>query len=151
MIASNPAPLTMVKIALLAGLLSSCQSNTRAALPLSEHEQAQQRWQQQTLSTYRFQVRQQCYCPPEALKPVVVTVINGQTDSTQPSVNPEINKTIDQWFAFIADKQRNHWHRVDVRYHPTLGYPQRIQLDYSPRMADDEQQYWIQDLAPLTQ
>jgi len=151
MIANNPILLAMARIALLAGLLSSCQSNTRGALPLSEHEQARQRWQQQSLSSYRFQVRQQCYCPPEALKPVAVTVINGQTDSALPLANPDINKTIDQWFAFIADKQLNHWHRVDVRYHPTLGYPLHIQLDYSPRMADDEQQYWIQNLAPLTQ
>jgi hypothetical protein len=35
-----------------------------------------------------------------------------------------------------------------VDYHPEQGYPRHIRLDFDPRMADDEQQYWIKDLAP---
>jgi hypothetical protein len=37
---------------------------------------------------------------------------------------------------------------VDVDYHPQQGYPRHIRLDFDPRMADDEQQYWIENLVP---
>jgi hypothetical protein len=38
--------------------------------------------------------------------------------------------------------------RVDVTYHPILGYPERIALDYDAVMADDEFGYTLTAFQP---
>ena len=56
---------------LLATLLCACQvgSKDSASDPLT---QARQRWVDQGLQHYRYQVRQQCYCGQQALLPAIV-------------------------------------------------------------------------------
>ena len=139
-------PLIML---LLATLLSACQAGSPDAAndPLS---QARQRWADQGLEHYHYQARQQCYCGPRALLPANVKV-SGQQARLEPPDNDELAplaRTVEDWFALIEEKQRKGWHQVDVDYHPRQGYPRHIRLDFDPRMADDEQQYWIKDLTP---
>jgi len=134
---------------LLASLLPACQAGNLgvATDPLAE---ARQRWADQDIERYRYQARQQCYCGPEALQPAGVLVSDQQARLEAPD-NQELAplaRPVEAWFALIEEKQRKGWHQVDVDYHPQLGYPRHIRLDFDPRMADDEQQYWIEDLTP---
>lgn len=135
---------------LLATLLSACQagSNADKGDPLAE---ARQRWADQGLEHYRYQARQQCYCGPKALQPASI-LVNGQQARQEVPDNQELAplaRSVEAWFALIEEKQRKGWHQVDVDYHPQWGYPRHIRLDFDPRMADDEQQYWIKDLTPI--
>lgn len=134
---------------LLATLLSACQADSRdiANDPLAN---ARQRWADQELAHYRYQARQQCYCGPQALQPATI-LVSGQQARLEAPDNQELAplaRTVEAWFALIEEKQRKGWHQVDVDYHPQQGYPRHIRLDFDPRMADDEQQYWIEDLTP---
>ncbi|MED5388918.1 MAG: DUF6174 domain-containing protein [Pseudomonadota bacterium] len=142
LIRALPAPL------LLATLLVACQA-APSATPLAG---AQQRWVEQGLTQYRYQARQQCYCGAPALQPASVQVSGNharlETPDPTGALTPLV-RTIEAWFALIEEKQRNGWHQVDVEYHPQLGYPVHIQLDFDPRMADDEQEYWIDHLTPV--
>lgn len=142
----NPHPLITL---LLATMLSACQAGSNASEndPLAE---ARQRWADQGLEHYRYQARQQCYCGQGALQPASILVSNQQARLEDPA-NQELRplaRTVEAWFALIEEKQRKGWHQVEVDYHPEQGYPRHIRLDFDPRMADDEQQYWIKDLAP---
>jgi len=135
---------------LLAPLLPACQAGTPAN-PNDPLSQARQRWADQGLQHYHYQARQQCYCGPGALQPASIQV-RGQQARLEQAGNNELAplaRTIEAWFALIEEKQRKGWHQVDVDYHPQLGYPRHIRLDFDPRMADDEQQYWIKDLTPI--
>ena len=134
---------------LLATLLCACQvgSKDSAGDPLT---QARQRWVDQGLQHYRYQIRQQCYCGQQALIPATV-LVNGQQarlDSPDHAARAPLARTVEAWFDLIEEKQRKGWHQVDVDYHPQQGYPRHIRLDFDPRMADDEQQYWIENLVP---
>lgn len=134
---------------LLVSLLPACQAGNQggATDPLAE---ARQRWADQGLDHYRYQARQQCYCGPKALQPASI-LVNGQQarlEAPDDQELPPLARPVEAWFALIEEKQRKGWHQVDVDYHPQWGYPRHIRLDFDPRMADDEQQYWIEDLTP---
>ena len=100
---------------LLATLLCACQvgSKDSASDPLT---QARQRWVDQGLQHYRYQVRQQCYCGQQALLPAIV-LVNGQQarlDSPDHAARAPLARTVEAWFDLIEEKQRKGWHQVDV-------------------------------------
>jgi hypothetical protein len=114
----------------------------------------QQLWNQQNISSYRYKLQRSCFCIEEARQPVEVAVKNGRTisvtavNSNKP-VNPEFFNNYDsipKLFAVIQDAINRKASRLDVKYHPTLGYPTQINIDYDTQLADEELYLTVENL-----
>ena len=85
-----------------------------------------------------------CFCIPDARGPVVIQVRNGQTTSitsvaTGKPVNPQFFQkydTIPELFNVIQDAINRKASNLDVEYNAKLGYPTKINIDYSSQIAD---------------
>jgi hypothetical protein len=61
--------------------------------------------------------------------------------NTGKPVNPEYFKnynSIPKLFDLVQDAIAKKAHSLSVTYHPTLGYPTQINIDYDQQMADEE-------------
>lgn len=134
-------------ITLLLILLSttSCSASTDRATQADTPTEARQRWARHAPAEYRLIVSQACYCLEQHQQPVWID-IEGETlrevllknDSIIPEEMEHLLKTIPQWFGYIEAAQEQNWAKVEVDYHPKLGYPTEIHIDKNERIADDE-------------
>lgn len=109
-------------------------------------QRSKQLWAKQKISNYRFTLRRSCFCLPKATEPVTIAVRRGKVTSLvaasngQPA-NPEYFEqynSIPKLFDIIQDAIAKKAHRISVTYHPTLGYPTQISIDYDKQIADEE-------------
>lgn len=106
----------------------------------------QELWAKQKLRNYRYSFRAGCFCPPDMTQPVIIDVRSGKNSSIRPETNRNIvNReffqkydSIDKLFEIIRSAIAKNAHRIDVQYHPTLGYPTQISIDYNKEIADEE-------------
>ncbi|MGA9383004.1 MAG: DUF6174 domain-containing protein [Phormidium sp.] len=115
--------------------------------PISEEfRKNQELWVKQKLKNYRYILRVSCFCPPDMTQPVIIDVRSGKTSSITPETNRNIvNKeffqkydSIDKLFEIIRSALAENAYKVDAKYHPTLGYPTQISIDYNKLISDDE-------------
>ena len=113
-----------------------------------------QLWARQKISNYRFTLRRSCFCLPKATEPVTITLRRGKVTSvvaasngqaTNPEYFEEYN-SIPKLFDIIQDAIAKKAHRISVTYHPTLGYPTQISIDYNQQMADEEISLTVEQL-----
>lgn len=117
-----------------------------------ELQRNRRKWINQNISSYRYTLRVRCFCNPQVTQPVVIEVRNGKVTSivaanTRKSVNPEPFKnydTIPDLFNLARTAISKNASRLVVTYHPTLGYPTQMSIDYSDRIADDEISFTIE-------
>ena len=104
-------------------------------------------WDALGWENYDYTVQRQCFCPAPYVKKMRVHVRAGKVVS---AVTVEDNlavdakilsdlKTINDWFALINKELQRPAEIVDVKYQSQFGYPLRIHIDISRRVADDEQ------------
>lgn len=112
---------------------------------VSEFEAAQARWVDSGISNYAYTLRRGCFCLPEFVGPVRIVVENGQVVSrTLVSTSEEPLGDADRWpaieglFAYIERATREA-DETTVRYHPDLGYPVEINVDWIREAVDDEE------------
>lgn len=116
-----------------------------------------QLWSKQKISKYRYSLRRSCFCLPEVTQPVEIAVRNGKVTSligvnSRKPVNREYFTKYDsiaKLFEVIQDAIAKKAHRISVTYHPTLGYPTQIDIDYNKQMADEELSLTLENLQPL--
>lgn len=109
-------------------------------------ETARAQWVAAGIQDYDLTVVRFCYCPE--VGPVEVTVRGGATTAVTPvdSTVSEPNllsgyPDVEGLFAVVDDALRRQAHRLRVVYHPTLGYPTEISVDYREGVADEELGY----------
>lgn len=116
---------------------------------------ARANWEAADHPHYRYRLQRECYCA--APNDVVVQVADGRvvavtdTQTGQP-VDPAQwrgYRTVPELFAEIDDAVSRQPDSLLVEYHRTLGYPQRVRIDFSYRMADEEIDYAIASLEIL--
>ena len=125
-----------------------------------------QLWAKQNISNYRFTVRQSCFCSMESMQPVTIEVRNGKVTSIVPAIDAvSFNRedftnhdSIAKLFqvvedAICASQQRfaitKEAEDLLVTYHPTLGYPTKISINYDQWTADDEISFTVENLQAL--
>ncbi|MFB2896685.1 DUF6174 domain-containing protein [Aerosakkonemataceae cyanobacterium BLCC-F50] len=121
-------------------LLALASSNSE------ELRKNQELWAKQKLRNYRYTLRVSCFCPTDLTQPVNINVRSGRTASITPEtsrnrVNREFFQkydSIDKLFEIIRSAIAQNAYKVDVKYHPSLGYPTQITIDYNKQMADEE-------------
>ena len=147
-----PKPVHLVT---LLAVLYGCADPTGNPVPLTELEQNQERWAQQNLSTYTFRFQRLCFCG--LVDPVDVTVRNGVITAvvvanSQEELDPSMFSqfyTVEDLFEVVQDALDRDAHSVVVAYHPQLGYPADVAIDYIEMAIDDELQLLSSDLQQI--
>jgi hypothetical protein len=109
-------------------------------------QQSKRLWANKKMANYRYTLQVGCHCLPEVTQPVVIEVRNGKTRSivaanSGKAVNPEYFQkynSVAKLFDVAQDAIAKKPYRFSVTYHPTLGYPTKINIDYDNRIADEE-------------
>ena len=116
-----------------------------------------QLWAKQNISNYRFTVHRTCFCSMESMQPVNIEVRNGKVTSIVPAIDAlSFNRedftshdSIAKLFDVIEDAIAKEAEDLLVTYHPTLGYPTQISINYAAFTADDEISFTVENLQPL--
>jgi hypothetical protein len=130
---------------------------TQTSNATQQLQRSKQLWAKQKLSNYRFSLSRTCFCLPKSSEPVKIEVRNGKVTSIvavsdgKPVNREYFNKhdSIAKLFQVIEDALARKAHRLSVTYHPTLGYPTKIDIDYNKQLADEEISLTIDNLQPL--
>ena len=132
-------------------LLTSCRDVTGVVRQLHD---AQQLWAAAEPDAYEVTVSRGCFCGPAVQRSVVIRVRGGQVESRRyldtgdevPADIAEAYPTVDALFAIIDDAEARGAAVVDAQYDDAYGYPVSVYLDYSERIADEEQSYSMTNL-----
>ena len=112
-------------------------------------QDARERWESVGPRAYRTVVTRRCFCPPDAIGPVVVTVASsGVTRSYQdrpadliPAEMVEGFPTVEEAFDLIQEAFDRDAHEVEVRYDPDTGAPLDVYIDQIEHAIDEEMRY----------
>ncbi|NOT08654.1 MAG: hypothetical protein HOP28_10675 [Gemmatimonadales bacterium] len=135
--------------------LTGCQATTAASEPDSL-TQARARWEAHNLGSYRFEMSRTCVCVLGGRR-MEVTVHAGSVSAAADLDNNNSVEaalltyvtTIPDLFDLIEDALGRKAAYFSAMYDPILGYPTRIDIDYSATTADDELTITVRDLAVL--
>lgn len=144
-------------MAFLAALCTAgCSSTSPTPTEQERLEAAVLLWEAQEVRSYHYEFRFVCgECPPGWEHLLRILVDNGvitQVADLVASEELEIDEraaTIEKLFRDIRDTlAANPW-RIEVSYHPTLGYPTSLYVDLREAVQDDEFGYLAQNLTAL--
>ena len=107
----------------------------------SELEQNLGLWQEVGPANYRYTFQRLCFCGE--VRPVEIEVRAGaivsvtiiETSEQLDASLFERYETVDDLFAVVQDALDRDAERLEVTYHPTLGYPTDIDVDYMVELA----------------
>ena len=129
-------------------LHAGCSAITEAESDLTR---ARLKWDRQRPAAYDYTLSHSCFCTVDVTRAVVIVVrgnvVENRTYSDNGAAVPaqynDIFPTIDGMFAVIFNATDRNAARVDVAYDPAFGFPTRIALDGSVKIADDESWYTL--------
>lgn len=115
------------------------------------------RWLESGVDSYRYRFRWVCFCVPDHVRAVDVTVLNGavasvvDAETRQPLDAAEAAnyRTILQLFDFLGDAIDRPAHDIRAGFDPTLGFPSEAYVDYVANIADEELGFrvdWVERL-----
>lgn len=115
------------------------------------------KWASKGIKNYRYKFEWRCYCAPEHVAPVIISIRNGSLYSVASAKDgAPVNRsrydnyrTIDELFDLIQDGITKQAHQIRVSYDPELGYPASAYIDYKEQMADEENGFKAQDVTPI--
>lgn len=124
---------------------------------------ARQRWTDSGIDDdYEYTFSNTCFCPPQFVGPFRAAVVAGEVvEATYEGVDlfdiadldieaySDRVLTVDQVFTEI-DRAIAEAHSFSAEYHPELGYPTNVFIDWDQQIADEEAGYRISDLASPT-
>jgi len=140
-----------VRLVLLAALATGCQTHAASCDSDASIAAAQHAWQARHLHDYRFVWQQSCFCLPDAVQPIEVTVqhdeIVAATDRSGVAVSDDVRKnlmTIDALYRHVDAAQCT---AEMVRVTAAAdGVPTLISIDPRRSVADDEFDVTISEL-----
>ncbi len=149
----KPANFLWVSLVLATGLLIlSCN---RQSSPQQEWKDNQQKWNDQKLGNYSFQLQVGCFCPQDITRPVNITVREGiptlaYADDGTPVTDKFFDdyNTIDKLFSTALRALQNA-DAASVSYDEKYGFPTRINIDFNKKLVDDETSYTLADFQLL--
>ena len=138
---------------LLAIALVACSSpfGTDEARQLAN---ARAQWSERPFPDYTFDVRHGCFCPPEQVGPVRITVRQGSIETvtlldTGGAVDPAQWFTIEELFDRIPLSAKNEGVAdVKAEYDPTLGFPSSVEVKYEEGILDAGDIYTLSNVGP---
>lgn len=122
--------------------------------------EAEGRWAARKLATYEMTVEVRCFCgaipkvpPTFRVADRVATLISKLAPPTASlsafeRVYGPFN-TVPRLFATLREYLTRRPHRMNVRYHPDLGYPEFADIDVMQMVFDDELSFRVTDFKPV--
>jgi hypothetical protein len=117
---------------------------------------ARARWDGRAFADYAFDAQHGCFCPPEEIGPVHITVQQGAIVSatliqTGEAVDPASWFTIDQLFDRIpAMAKEDGVDDVIVEYDGTLGFPTSVEVRFEEGILDAGSHYTVSAVGPVS-
>lgn len=107
-----------------------------------ELRRAEAKWEAANIDDYNYEMRESCFCPPEANQWAVVEVRNGQIvgghylDGKPIPANELVyRRTVEQLFEFA--KSRDSWiDDIDFEFDSEFGYPTEVAISAKANIAD---------------
>ncbi len=109
-------------------------------------------WEAQGITDYRMEFRWVCFCPPDYVAPVIISVTGGDTigsvafaEGTLPWNRdyPPDYTSINGLFDLIQGGIDERASDISVAYHAELGYPLSAAIDYDRRIIDEERGFQV--------
>jgi hypothetical protein len=127
--------------------------------PFNPHEArllaaARAQWEQRPFANYTFEALHGCFCLPEQVGPVRITVREGAIVSvslleTEEPVDPAHWFTIEQLYERIPSWAKyDGVEEVSVEYDPILGFPSRVVVQADEGIADAGDTYIVSNVGP---
>lgn len=148
-----------ILIVLMTLMLAACTAVGSAMGSQSEIEQNKEKWQDQGISHYRYNLHISCFCVFVENMPLVIEVQDGEVVSMEfqngaeidPSLHELFDKyaTIDRLFAEIEAGLNGAADKVTVEYDATYGFPTKADFDFEEMAVDDELYLTISDFEVL--
>jgi hypothetical protein len=140
---ANPFRSFTYALLALATVASGCSDLTGLERELEANREL---WESEGPASYVFDYRVVCYCPPEIVRAVTITIDDGEVvgatyvDSGQPvdPFSPGDYPTVDDLFDEIESALAEDPYSVRAEYDPQLGYPTDIFVDFEENTADEE-------------
>ena len=106
------------------------------------------------VSNYQFNFRWICYCVPEYVDPVNISVRENRIDSAvfvEDDVLVAVEgleryRTIEGLFDLLQEGIDKNAHSISAEYHSELGYPVKVSIDYEEYSIDEELGFEIDSL-----
>ena len=135
-------------------LAAGCQTHAASCISDPAITAAQSAWDARHLDTYRFVWQQTCFCLPDAVQPIMVTVRHGAivsaTDRSGVAVSDDVRAnlmTIDALYGYVGAAQCK---AQQVRMIASKdGVPEAVHIDPSRSVADDEFDVTFSEMAAL--
>jgi hypothetical protein len=146
---------TLLLLAVLLCTVSACSEVLSvSAVEMDRHRAL---WIASGMLSYRYDYQRSCECGPDTVRPVRIEVLGGSVtsvtflDDGESLQSPTVGAfpTIDDLFAKIDEAIESDAESVVVTYHPTLGYPTLLSVDYRREIADDEFTITASNLEPF--
>lgn len=106
-------------------------------------------------NNYDMEFERRCYCPWDYLGPFLMKVREGEVSGGSYKDDGEVITdayfleaflNVEKAFELIETTLDNGYHRFEVEYNETAGYPSYIYIDYHHMIADDEIEYNIRNV-----
>jgi hypothetical protein len=144
----------------MALVLTACSAVAGASGSQSEIEQNKEKWQDQGISHYRYNLHISCFCVFVENMPLVIEVQDGEVVSMEfqngSEIDPAIRQdlfekyaTLDRIFAELEADLSGAADKVTVEYDPTYGFPTKADIDFIEEAIDDELYLTISDFEAL--
>ena len=155
--------LTMVMALSASATLTACDSSGRVGPgDVRRLAQAKLRWEARPFTDYSYEIRTDCFCPPEITQWARVEVRNGavvDVDAVAPDPNFPITsisywQPIDSLFSGIHRAMStgtfsSAYSSIDVIYDSRLGFPTSIEYVSKPTVADAGALISVRNVIPL--
>jgi hypothetical protein len=149
----------LVTLALL--LSAGCERGASPASPdgvdFSAIAEASRRWQASGIKDYVVEQKRSCFCAlPAGFVRLTVRdnkIVGGVDLATSQPVPPQAlqsYQTVDEMFAWLRDVTARNPARLAIDYDARFSYPERVVVDYSVGLADDELSIEQRSLERLT-
>ena len=141
--------------ALALTLLLGCGLVSSGNPARSQLETAMRRWANAGYASYEYRLRRLCFCPPELTHTLLIRVEAGQVtsvfDLTDQVEVPADSRalTVPALFEIIRQAIGRPAFRLAAEYHPELGYPTAVGIDYEANAIDDEITYLASELVQV--
>ena len=113
------------------------------------------KWDSEMASNYQFYFQWSCYCTMDFVAEVNITVRENRihdavlVESDVPiSLDAAIEryKVMDGLFDLLQSAIDENAHTITAKYHPELGYPIEVWIDYEQNSVDEELGFSIHNL-----
>lgn len=132
----------------MALVLTACSAIAGAAGNQSEIEQNKEKWQDQGISHYRYDLTLSCFCAFNEDMPLIIEVRDGEVVSMEFQSGKEIDPsllelfekyaTIDRIFSELEADLNGAADKVTIEYDTTYGFPTKADIDFVEEAIDDE-------------